>query len=196
MGLEGTRPQFLLQATPGKVRNAIKERLIITGLISIALPFSIFSVPWTHQAAEDALNLRSWAHATIETSLNLLWLSLVVGALVRWAMADRRRRRSRLSGLVSLVFILSLLFPVISASDDLAQLALINDAKTSQSTTASLEKHKQVPGFAGLVGTPVPFPFHSGFSLPFTSEFISEFARSVSVATPGGTTGNHSPPFC
>jgi hypothetical protein len=178
------------------VRNAIKDRLIITGLILLALPFAVFSVPWTHKTVEAALDLRPWAHVTVETSLNLLWLSLAVGALVRWVAADHERRRSRFSGLVGLIFVLSLLFPVISASDDLAQLALINDVGTSQSIIAGLHDHKHQLSSPGLSGRPALLPFQVGFSLPLTSEFVSEPARPADITTPGEATGNHSPPRC
>ncbi len=53
-------------------------------------------------------------------------------------------RRSRVSGFVSLFFVLVLLFPVVSANDDLAQFELINDAKTSQSIVVDLKSHIQI----------------------------------------------------
>jgi hypothetical protein len=121
---------------------------------------------------------------------------LTVGAFVHWAAPGSNGRRSQLSGLVSLIFVLSLLFPVISANDDLAQLVLINDAKTSQLITASLESNKQLPGSAVLLGLPAALASQSVPSLPLASEFIPEPARPASVAIPGDTTGNHSPPLC
>jgi hypothetical protein len=178
------------------VRKPVKDRLIISGLALAAVPLVIYSVPWTHTAVEAALNLRPWAHMTLEVSLNLLWVLLTVGAFVHWAAPGSSRRRTQLSGLVSLVFVLSLLFPVISANDDLAQLDLINDAKTSQLITASLESNKQLPSSAGVLGLPVAAASQLAPFLPLASEFIPEPARPASVATPGDTTGNHSPPFC
>jgi hypothetical protein len=177
------------------VRNAVTDRLTICGLALAAAPLVIYSVPWTHVAVEAALNLRPWAHITLEVSLNLLWVLLTVGAFVHWAAPGSSRRRTQLSGIVSLVFVLSLLFPVISAHDDLAQLDLINDAKTSQLIIASLESNKQLPGSAGVLGLPAAAASQLAPSLPLASEFIPEPAHPASVATPGDTTGNHSPPL-
>lgn len=177
------------------MRKVVKDRLIISGVALAALPLVIISVPWTHKAVEAALDLRPWVHMTLEASLNLLWVLLTVGAFVHWA-APGSRRRTQLSGLVSLVFVLSLLFPVISANDDLTQLDLINDAKTSQLITASLKSNKQLPGSAGLLALPVAAASQLAPSLPLASEFIPEPARPASVATPGDATGNHSPPLC
>ena len=178
------------------MRNAVKDRLTISGVALAAVPLVIYSVPWTHTAVEAALDLRPWVHMTLEASLNVLWVLLTVGAFVHWVAPDGSRRRTQLSGLVSLVFVLSLLFPVISANDDLAQLDLINDAKTSQLITAGLESNKQLPGSAILLGLPAALVSQSVPSFLLASEFIPEPARPASVATPGDTTGNHSPPLC
>jgi hypothetical protein len=176
------------------VRKAVKDRLTICGLALAAVPLVIYSVPWTHTAVEAALDLRPWVHMTLEASLNLLWVLLTVGAFLHWAAPGSSRRRTQLSGLVSLVFVLSLLFPVISANDDSAQLDLINDAKTSQLISASLESNKQLPGSV-LLALPAAAASQSVSSLPLASESIPEPARPASVATPGDTTGNHSPPL-
>jgi hypothetical protein len=178
------------------VRKVVKDRLIISGVALAAVPLVIYSVPWTHTTIEAALNLRPWVHTTLEASLNLLWVLLTIGAFVHWAVPGSNRHRTQLSGLVSLVFVLALLFPVISANDDLAQLDLINDAKTSQLITASLENNKQLPCSAGVLGLPAAAASQLAPSFLLISEIIPEPAHLVSVATPGDTTGNHSPPLC
>jgi hypothetical protein len=132
---------------------------------------------------------------TLEACLNLLWLLLAIGALTHWTGPDNSRCRAQLPGLISLVFILSLLFPVVSANDDLAQLDLINDAKTSQSITTSLKNDKQLHSIASLDSS-AALVAPSACFLPVTFEFVSEPARPASVATPGDATGNHSPPLC
>jgi hypothetical protein len=177
------------------VRNSVKDRLIIGGVIVAALVFAISFVAWAHTAVEASLNLSPWAHMTLEASLNLLWILLAIGALVYWLRPKRSRWRAHLPGLITLVFILSLLFPVISANDDLAQLELINDAKTSQSFTSSLKNDNQLPRSAGLA-SPATQAVQLASFLPVASEFVPEPAPAVSVATPGDTTGNHSPPLC
>lgn len=178
------------------MRNAANNRLILSGVVLAALPFAICSVPWAHTTIEGLLHLRPWAHVTLEAFLNLLWVLLAMGAIVHWTAPDCGGRRSRLSGLVSLVFVLALLFPVISADDDFVQLDLINDVATSQSVTLDLKSHNQVSNSTAVLSTPVVLAAESSSSLPFHSELMSESARLASVATPGDTTGNHSPPLC
>lgn len=53
----------------------------------------------------------------MENFLNLCWLLLAVAALVGWRCQAPRGGHSR--PLVALLFVLALMFPVISASDDL-----------------------------------------------------------------------------
>lgn len=177
------------------MRNATKDRLIISGVVLAALPLTIASVPWTHKTAERLLDLYPWAHVTLEASLNMLWVVLAVGAFAHWT-APGSRLPCRSSGLISLVFVLALLFPVISADDDLARLDLINDIKTSHAITLNLESHSQPVSSA----PPLTFPalLASAFvvSLFLHFELVFEPARGLSVATPGATTGNHSPPLC
>ena len=178
------------------MRKSVKDRLIISGAIVAALLFAICSVAWAHTALEASLNLSPWAHMTLEASLNLLWILLAIGALAHWLRPKRIRWRAHLPGLITLVFMLSLLFPVISANDDLAQLELINDAKTSQSFASSLKNDKQLPRSAGLLGSPATLAVQLASFLPVASQLVSEPAPAMSVATPGDTTGNHSPPLC
>ena len=162
------------------MRAALRNRLTFAGLLLAALPFVICAVT-RHQIA-------------FETSLNLLWVSLACGAFVHWRAGGNRRRSAHSSGPVALVFILSLLFPVISANDDLAQLDLINDAKTAQCIIISVKSDKQLRGGAGVVGLPVPAVKVSSPLAP-TSEIVLESFHAASVATSGNATGNHSPPL-
>ena len=164
------------------MRNPVKDRLIITALVLAALPFVKGSV--------------AWAHVTLEMSLNLLWVLLALGAFVHWVAPGGKRRRLHPPGLVSLVFVLSLLFPVISANDDLLQLDLINDAQTSQCITTSLKSAKQLPGSAGLPCSPAAAAVNVHSFLPLTSEFVFQPVHAACVAIPGEATGNHSPPLC
>jgi len=132
---------------------------------------------------------------TLEASLNLLWASLAVTAFAQWVAPDRRRRRAHLPGLISLTFILALLFPVISADDDLGASALINDVKTSKSVSTSFKSDKQLPAPVGTPGSHAALTSQSVFPLPRASESVSEPVHAASVATPGDATGNHSPPL-
>jgi hypothetical protein len=189
------RPQFSRGRTELQVRNAAKDRLIVIGAVFATLPLAISSVPWTHKTAERLLDLCPRAHVTLEASLNMLWVVLAVGAFTHWT-APGSRLAWRSSGLISLVFVLALLFPVISADDDLARLDLINDAKTSQAITLDLKSHSQPATSAVLLNPPALLASAFVVSLFPHFELVFEPARGLSVATPGATTGNHSPPLC
>jgi hypothetical protein len=177
------------------VRATIKDRLIVVGLVLATLLFVVGFVPSAHTTLEASLNLRPWAHMTLEASLNLLWVLLACCALVRWLGPAASRRCAHVRGLVTLVFVLSLLFPMISANDDLTQMDLLNDAKTSQSIV-KLQTDKHLTVLAGLLGLPIVPAVQSAFFLPGDSGFISQDDHAASVTTPGNTTGNHSPPLC
>jgi hypothetical protein len=168
------------------VRDALRNRLTFAGLLLVALSLAICAVA-RHQL-------------TFETSLNLLWVLLVCGAFAYWVAAGNRRRSVHPLRLVSLVFVLSLLFPVISANDDLAQMDLINDAKSSESIASSLKNDKQLRGSAGLLGSPAALALKLPpllFLHPFASEFVLEPVHGPCLAAVAGSaTGNHSPPLC
>jgi hypothetical protein len=68
----------------------------------------------------------------MENLLNLCWLLLAVAALVRWRCQAARGGHGR--PLVALLFVLALMFPVISASDDLhpAAQAMEDSSKRTQ----------------------------------------------------------------
>jgi len=178
------------------VRNVVKNRLITVGLALAALPIVTCCVAWAHTTIEASLNLCPLAHMTLEASLNLLWLLLAIGSLAHWIAPDRSRRCAHLHGLVTLVFALSLLFPVISANDDVAQRDLINDARTSQSLVSSLRTDRLLACSAGLLASPAVPVVQLASLLPAASELFSEPAPAASVAAPGDATGNHSPPLC
>jgi len=164
------------------VRDRGRERRVITALVPAALPFVIWSV--------------ISARITLETSLNLLWVLVALGASVHWVAPGDRNRRVHPHGLVSLVFVLSLLFPVVSANDDLLQLDLMDDARTSQCIVTDLKSDKQLPGSAGLLGSAAVSAVKVHSFPPPTSESVVEPVHPAWVAIPGDATGNHSPPLC
>lgn len=69
----------------------------------------------------------------MENLLNLCWVLLALAALSAWRFQGARRRRGGL-GLVAMLCVLGLMFPVISATDDLhpATQAVEDAAKRSQ----------------------------------------------------------------
>lgn len=194
MSSEVGRLQPLAAAVPRTVRNAVRDRLVIGALVLAVLPIVISSVPWAHAASEAWLDLRPWAHVTLEASLNLLWLGVAVAAFLQWALPGGRRR-VHVSGVISLIFALALLFPVISANDDLADLELINDAATSQAIATIVKSSKQLHTPTILRDACPEIAPQFAFSLFLAPESVAEAASALSVVTPGGATGNHSPPL-
>ncbi len=184
----------LYRGSDTQVWKAVKDRLIMMGLATAVLPLAIFSVPWAHNAFESTLDLHSWVHLSVETTLNLAWVLLAVGTIVRWAAPGGKRRR--LPGLVTLFFVLALLFPVISATDDLAQMALIADTSTAESISITVKTIKKPASPAGLLATPAATAAQLISPLILTHQSVYEPAVSASLAMPGDATGNHSPPSC
>ena len=184
-----------LWPAPRQVRRVAKDRLIIGGVLIAILPLTLSTVPWVHQAFDEWFELRPWAHLTVEASLNLLWVLLSLIAVLRWSSPSGRRNRRRLFALVTLIFVLALLFPVISANDDLAQQELINDAMTAKSLSATFKADKQ-PHSCGEVAAARPTASSCLVYAHGAAEFIPQAASNQSVARPGETTGNHSPPIC
>ncbi len=184
-----------MAATGVYVCKSRKERLILTGLLLAAPALVVCSLPWAHTILDAPLRLFPGVHITVEASLDLVWLLLAFSAFLHWGSPRSSRRRGHLPGVVSLIFVLSLLVPVISADDDLAQFILINDASTSQSIATTIKSYKQLPSTAGPV--PLLATLNSAPVLPpvVASEFVCERICGGSVVDPGGATGNHSPPF-
>lgn len=175
------------------MRIAVKDRLLLGALLIAIVLVVVGSVPWSHHALEQLLDLHPGAHITLEASLNVLWLLLAVGAFSAWTARNERRRRYA-HGFVHLIFVFCLLFPVISADDDLAQLDLINDVHLSRSIVADLDHHKHPPSSALQHACPVA-PHHGDVSPLLAFGFAPATAPAAAVAAPGGATGNHSPPI-
>ncbi len=181
-------------AAPCTLRNAVRDRLIAGGLLIAVLPIVLSSVPWTHATIETFLDLRPSTHVGLEACLNLLWLLLAVATFAYWI--DRGSRRcNQVRGFVSLVFALALLFPVISANDDLEQWCLINDAVSSQSLTADLKGNHHPSAPPTFLVSPAALATQSAPPIHSASQFVCGPSPRASVDTPGDTTGNHSPPL-
>ncbi len=177
------------------MRKVARDRLIIGGILIGILLLALSAVPWVHKAFDEWFALRPWVHLTLEVSLNLLWLLLGLIALVRWSSPSSTRNRRRPFALVTLIFILALLFPVISANDDVAQQELINDAMSAKSLSATFKADKQRHSCVDVAAAP-PSDSPCAVYAPGAAEFTPQPALNQSVATPGETTGNHSPPMC
>ncbi len=174
------------------MRNAGKDRVVVGGFVFAALPIVIASFPWIHNAFDAWIDLRPNLHLDFEL-LNLAWLMLAIAAFLRWLSLNRKSCGRGLASLISLIFALALLFPVISANDDVAEFELINDAATSQSVATAVQSDNQFHSSIVLANTSQANGF--AFSLFRTKELISQPASSSTVSTPGAATGNHSPPL-
>ncbi len=164
------------------------------GALLVAIsPVVVGSVPWAHHALERFLDFHPGAHVTLEASLNLLWLLLAVAAFLAWTARNQQRHR-RARGFVHLTFVLCLLFPVISADDDLAQVDLINAAGLSRSIAADWDHYKHSSSAAVQHAYPVA-PHRCDGSPSVAAGFVPKAAPAAAVAAPGDATGNHSPPF-
>jgi len=136
--------------------------------------------------------LMAAAHASLGDSLDLLWLLLTAAVFAHWTL---RRRPGSLPGmreLLSLTLALALLFPVISADDDLLLFDLPSDVQCLFSTP---EKQKHAAASAKL-HLPAAITVQL---LPTLLHSLDLVPRSGSVATlvlSSHTTGNHSPPLC
>ena len=90
----------------------------------------------------------------MELLLNLLWLLLVMPAFWLWRYsrtAPKRRKASPLHGLLALACLLVILFPVISATDDLhAMRAEMEESPTSKRSVSQSSGDKSSPAHTQL----------------------------------------------
>ncbi|HTR27504.1 MAG TPA: hypothetical protein VMI10_26275 [Terriglobales bacterium] len=129
----------------------------------------------------------------VEILLNLCWLALVLPAFALWrqrALSDRSARRSVLF-LCALGCVLVLLFPVISASDDLhASSFAMEESRRSlrhAHTASNADCVDHCPQIAVLVSNASPLAVrHVGFVPLFSSHSHDTqlFARVVGRAPP------------
>src|SRR5690348_4275263 len=103
----------------------------------------------------------------MELFLNLGWLILVVPAIWLWQRERVSRKSRRLYSVLSLGCILMLLFPVISATDDLYAISQETEESSSSPSkrTVTQAAGDKAPCWLGSLGTtpsqlisPYPFP--------------------------------------
>ncbi len=139
-----------------------------------------------------AAGMMAAAHASLGDSLDLLWLLLTAGVFAHWILRRVPGRQPGIRELFSLTLALALLFPVISADDDLLLFDLPSDVQCMFSTP---EKEKHGAVLAKLHSPAVmTIPF-----VPTRLHPLELVPRTGAVATlvlSSHTTGNHSPPFC
>ncbi len=164
-----------------------RERLFLSSVL--LLPVPVFALP----------NLLP-GHLGFEPRLNVLWTLLAAGTLGHWMYRRMYRRgstcRLHLPELVGLIFVLSLLFPVISANDDLLQQEAINETPASQCVVAGADTERQLSS-ASSSRVFSPALVAPQFSLLlFRFEQVAEIAPAPHDAPASRASGNHSPPSC
>ncbi len=136
--------------------------------------------------------LMSAAHASLGDSLDLLWILLTGGVFAHWILRRRPGSQPGTRELLSLTLALALLFPVISADDDLFLFDLPSDA---QCLFAGPEKEKHAavaakPHMPAAITAPyVP-------TLLYSLDLVPESGRVATLVLSSHATGNHSPPLC
>ena len=135
------------------------------------------------------------APRSLEAILNGLWAALALGALAAWTLGERPRRYGRTLELVSLVFILALLFPIISPNDDYALQVFAEDVSNTQSVAIVLKSDHAQPS---TMQAPVPAAVAPG-SFPALTlglrELVSDAAVAAVLPRLRHARGNHSPPL-
>ena len=130
------------------------------------------------------------ARASLWDTLDIVWFLLAYGAFAHWALCSRETRRP-LPELLSLGLLMVLLFPVISADDDLLVFRVPNE---KQSTISAPEEQKQAAAVARLYSSPAVISslFPAWFA---TVDLVAEPPTAFPAAPAGHATGNHSPPL-
>lgn len=163
-------------------RHVAKHRLIVIAAMAVlALPVSTCAVP---------------TRSPLEALLNLTWLLLVIGVFANWVWRSGNRGCVRATELLSLVFVLALLFPIFSTSDDQARLDVANDASTSQSVITTLKAEKQTSPSLSLGKSPMPASVVAFRPLACSRDEVVLAPTVLPTAPANHETGNHSPPFC
>ncbi len=94
-----------------------------------------------------------WAiFQSVDLLLNVAWLSLAITTLLAWRLTAAPREQKQ--ALIAILFILVLVFPVISTADDVTEQALMYDLSASPLTIQSGKEIKLVipPELQATVG--------------------------------------------
>jgi len=138
---------------------------------------------------------------SMELALNLLWAAIGALAFALFAMRvastsdPRIRRRLCRAGSLAVICIVVMLFPIISATDDLqAGTAMVEENVVRRGKVLTAQGYPHEPGKASshpaLIPPPIALPQHTDVAQPL------EASPVVSVARRGALRTNpRSPPF-
>src|SRR5712692_7109145 len=135
----------------------------------------------------------------MELLLNLVWLILVVPAIWLWRREPVSRKSPRLYYVLSLGCVLMLLFPVISATDDLYSICQETEESNSSPSkrTVTQAAGDKVPCWLGSLGT-APSQLISPSSFPPNNEVCGQVLTQQSllrVQARLGTRAGRAPPL-
>jgi hypothetical protein len=135
----------------------------------------------------------------MELLLNLAWLLLVLPAYGIWrqgAVAKRQNRFNSLQGLLALGCLLVLLFPIISATDDLhAMRAEMEEPGTSKRSVRQASPDKFSVKVSRLHHSPAILKNASPFALSCDSWRESVITSSSPLAAPSILRAGRAPPI-
>lgn len=127
---------------------------------------------------------------SIDAGLNLMWVVLSLGVLLCWnAEWNRESRRA----LVAILCVLVLLFPAISAADDVAELALMCDGTPSPLSFKNGKEIKHIVVPAPQAAQAAPGPFARFCELIGNGPVTPHATRHTSLLLTSSS-GIHSPP--
>jgi hypothetical protein len=135
----------------------------------------------------------------MELLLNLAWLLLALPAYWLWrrgALAKRQSRFNSLQGLLALGCLLVLLFPVISATDDLhAMRAEMEEPGISKRSVRQTSQDKSSARISGLHNPTAILENTSTFALGRVGCHESVTASTCTLATPSILRAGRAPPI-
>jgi hypothetical protein len=176
--------------------DAVKRRLLVMIGVSLALlPLTVFSISSAHEYIDDALRCFPLVHVILEAFLNFLWAVVGIASFAHLLSLYRSKIHTRQQISVSLIFVMALLFHVISADDELSE-SLINDAANSQSISSTLkcghERTQRSYLYCELATQPID---KSAPCIPRVSDLVLESNTPETIEAPRNASGNHSPPY-
>jgi hypothetical protein len=130
-----------------------------------------------------------WAlFQSVDVALDLAWLLLSAATLLLWRFSGRPRQHTR--SVVAILFLLVLLFPVISTADDIMEQVLMCDVAPSPLKSGKGIKQVIAPELAAAPALPrPPQPLAEGTRERAQSQSPVPFTFLLSSSS-----GIHSPP--
>ena len=130
------------------------------------------------------------AFQSVDVVMNVAWVSLSLTTLLAWRASGRPCQHRR--AILAVVFVLVLLFPVISTADDIAEQALTCDLALSKQGTDNPHKGKPASTLEAQVLPAVCMP--ASPLVQVVGERPPSHPSIGHFAFPGSTSASHAPP--